>query len=42
MLSRNFTIEKLQIHQLRHTQLPPQMDFSILKDDQFKPVHYLV
>ena len=42
MLSRTFTKEQLQIHQLRHKQLPPQMDFSIMKDDQLKPVQYLV
>ena len=42
MLSRSFTKEQLQIHQLRHKQLPPQIDFSIMKDNQFKPVHYLV
>ena len=42
MLSRTFTKEQLQIHQLRHEHLPPQIDFSILKDNQLKPVHYLV
>ena len=42
MLSRTFTKEQPQIHQLRHKQLPPQIDFSILKDNQLKPVHYLV
>ena len=42
MLSRTSTKEQLQIHQLRHKQLPPQMDFSIMKDNQRKPVHYLV
>ena len=42
MLSRTFTKEQLQIHQLRHKQLPPQIDVSIMKDNQFKPVHYLV
>ena len=42
MLSRNFTKEQLQIHQLRHKQLPPQINFSILKDDQLKPIHNLV
>ena len=42
MLSRTFTKEQLQIHQLRHTQLPPQINFSIMKDDKLKPVHYLV
>ena len=41
-LSRTFTKEQLQIHQLRHKQLPPQIDFSIMKDNQLKPVHYLV
>ena len=42
MLSRTFTKEQLQVHQLRHKQLPPQIDFSIKKDNQLKPVHYLV
>ena len=42
MLSRTFTKEQLQIHQLPHKQLPPQISFSIMKDDQLKPVHYLV
>ena len=42
MLSRTFTTEQLQIHQLRHKQLSPQIDFSIMKDNQIKPVHYLV
>ena len=43
MLSRTFTKKKqLQIHQIRHKQLPPQIIFSIMKDNQLKPVHYLV
>ena len=42
MLSRTFTREHLQIHQLRHKQLPPQINFSILKDDQFKPVQFSI
>ena len=42
MLSRTCTKEQLQIHQLGHKQLPPQINFSILKDDQFKPEQYLV
>ena len=42
MRSRTFTKEQLQIHQLRHKQLPPQIDFSIMKDNQLKPVHFLV
>ena len=40
--SRTFTKEQLQLHQLRHKQLPPQIDFSIMKDNLLKPVHYLV
>ena len=42
MLSRTFTKEQLQIHQLRHKQLPPQINFSVMKDDKLKPVQYLV
>ena len=42
MLSRTFTKEQLQVHQLRHKHLPPQIDFSIMKDNQLKPVHYSV
>ena len=42
MLSRTFTKVILQVHQLRHKQLPPQIDFSIMEDNQLKPVHYLV
>ena len=42
MLSRTFTKEQLQIHQLKHKQLPTEIDFAIMKDNQFKPVHYLV
>ena len=42
MLPRIFTKEQLQVHQLRHKQLQPQIHFSIMKDNQLKPVHYLV
>ena len=42
MLSRTFTKEQLQVHQLRHKQLPPEIDFSIMKDNQLKIVRYLV
>ena len=42
MLSRTFTKEQFQIHQLRHKQLPSQVDYSIMKDNQLKPVHYPV
>ena len=42
MLSRSFIKEQLQIHQLRQKQLPPQIDFSIMKDNELKHVHHLV
>ena len=42
MLPRTFTKEQLQIHQLRHKQLPPQIDFSVMKDNQLETVHYCV
>ena len=42
MLLRTFTKKQLQVHQLRHKQVPPQINFSIMKDNQLKPVHYLV
>ena len=42
MLSRTFTKEQLQIHQLPYKQSPPQIDFSIMKDNQLKPVQYSV
>ena len=39
VLSRTFTKEQVQVHQLRHKQLPPQIDFSIMKNNQLRPVH---
>ena len=42
MLSRSFTKAELQINQLKHKQLPPQIDFAILQNDTLKPVHYLI
>ena len=33
MLSKTFTKKQLQIHQLRHKQLPPQVNFPIMKDN---------
>ena len=42
MLLRTFTKKQLQTHQLRHKQVPPQINFSIMKDKQLKPVHSLV
>ena len=42
MLSRSFTKAELQIKQLKHKQLPPQIDFTILQNDTLKLVHYLI
>ena len=41
MLSRSFTKAELQINQLKHKQLPQEIDFAILQNDTLKPVHYL-
>ena len=42
MLSRSFTKAELQINQLKHIQLPPQVNFAILQNNTLKPVHYLI
>ena len=42
MLSRSFTKAELQLNQLKHKQLPPQIDFALLLDNTLKPVHYLI
>ena len=42
MLSRSFTKAELQLNQLKHKQLPPQIDFPILQNGTLKPVHYLI
>ena len=42
MLSRSFTKAELQINQLKHKQLPPQMDFALLQNGTIKHVHYLI
>ena len=42
LLSRSFTKEELQINQLKHKLLPPQIDFTILQNNTLKPVHYLI
>ena len=42
MLSRSFTKEELQLNQLKHKQLPPQIDFALLQNGTLKPVHYLI
>ena len=42
MLSCSFTKAGLQINQLKHKQLSPQIYFAILQDNTLKPVHYLI
>ena len=42
MLSRSFTKVELQINQLKHKQLPPQIDLVVLQDITPKPVHYVI
>ena len=41
MLSRSFTKSELPLNQLKHKQLPPQIDFAILQNNSLTPVHYL-
>ena len=42
MLSRSFTKAELQLNQLKHKQLPPQIDFALIQNGSLKPVHYLI
>ena len=42
MLSRSFTKAELQLNQLKHKQLPPQIDFALLQNNTLTPVHYLI
>ena len=42
MLSRSFTKTELQLNQLKHKQLPPQIDFAIIQNNSLTPVHYLI
>ena len=42
MLSHSFTKAELQINQLEHKQLPPQIDFPVLQQNTLKPVHYSI
>ena len=42
MLSRSFTEAELQLNQLKHKQLPPQIDFALLQNGALRPVHYLI
>ena len=37
-----FTKTELQLNQLKHKQLPPQIDFAILQNKTLTPVHYLI
>ena len=42
MLSRFFTKTELQVIQLKHKQLPPQIDFAMLQNNSLSTVHYLI
>ena len=42
MLSRSFTKAELQFNQLKHKQLPPQIDFAVLQENTLTPVLYLI
>ena len=42
MLSPSFTKAELQLNQLKHKQLPPQIDFALLQNGTLKPVHYII
>ena len=42
MLNRSFTKSELQINQLKHKHLPPQIDFAALQNSTLKPVHNLI
>ena len=42
MLSLPYTKAELQINQLKHKQLPSQIDFAILQESTIEPEHYLI
>ena len=42
MLSRTFAKQQLQLNQSKHKQIPPQMDFAIMKNDEITPNHFLI
>ena len=42
LLSRTFTKAESQINQLKHKQLPSQIDLSLLQNGTLKPVQYLI
>ena len=41
-LSRSFTKAELQLNQLKHKQLPPQIDFPLFQNGTLKPVNTLL
>ena len=41
-LSRSFRKAELQLNQLKHKKLPPQIDFALLQNGTLKFVHYLI
>ena len=42
MLSRSFTKADLKLNQLKHKQLPPQIDFALLQNGTLQLVPYLI
>ena len=42
MISRSFTKTELQLNQLKHKQLLPQIDFAILQNYSLTHVQYLI
>ena len=42
MLSRSSTKTELQLNQLKHKQLAPQIEFAILQNNSLTPLHYLI
>ena len=42
LLSRSFTQTELQLNQLKHKQLPLQINFALLQNNSLTPVHHLL
>ena len=42
IISRSVTKAELQTNQLKHKQLPHQIDFEVLQNNTLKSVHYLI
>ena len=42
ILSCSFSKTELQLNQLKHKQLPPQIDFAILQNNALTPVHFSI